>query len=42
MRGMVICSPATVRDNWGLLGPYWASAWFTGLVADTLRALATQ
>src|SRR5215472_3003335 len=23
-------------------GPYWASAWFAGLVADTLRALATQ
>ena len=39
---MSICSPATVRDNWGLLGPYWASARFTGLVADTLRALATQ
>jgi hypothetical protein len=35
-------SPATVRDNWGLLGPYWASARFSGLVADTLRALATQ
>ncbi len=39
---MAICSPATVRDNWGLLGPHWASARFTGLVADTLRALATQ
>jgi hypothetical protein len=42
MRGMAIYSPATVRDNRVLLGPYWASAWFTGLVADTLRALATQ
>src|SRR5260370_203711 len=35
-------SPATVRDNRGLLGPHWASTRFSGLVADTLRALATQ
>jgi hypothetical protein len=29
-------------EKWGLLGPYWASARFAGLVADTLRAWATQ
>ena len=29
---MAICSPATVRDNCGLLGPYWASARFTGVL----------
>ena len=34
-RGMVICSPATVRDNWGLLRPHRASARFTGLILRT-------
>ena len=34
--------PGGVRDNWDLLGSYWASARFTGRIADTLRALARQ